>query len=114
MPILTLHLTHHAACAPSNADPTPRHGMSVRMQNSPPEAFLDYGTEHHDRRGAVAPHLDRAATRRLARAQRLRSADVDSLRDLYAVVTTDGRLLTVGHTSGTYSGTKACVKVDVR
>lgn len=61
------------------------------------EALLDYGTEHHDHRGAVVLVLDRAATRRLSRSRRVHGRDLDTLRGLYAVVSTGGRVCTVGH-----------------
>lgn len=61
------------------------------------EALLDFGTEHHDHRGAVVLMLDRAATKRLARSHNLRGSDLDSLRGLYAVLATSGRIQTVGH-----------------
>jgi hypothetical protein len=41
--------------------------------------------------------LDRAATRRLARATRLPASELDQLRGLYAVLATDGWVRTVGH-----------------
>ena len=61
------------------------------------EALLDYGTEHHDHHGAVVLLLDRAATRRLSRRERVRGSDLDALRGLYAVLTGDGHVRTVGH-----------------
>lgn len=61
------------------------------------EALLDFGTEHHDHQGAVVLMLDRAATRRLARATRLPASELDQLRGLYAVLATDGWVRTVGH-----------------
>ena len=61
------------------------------------EALLDFGTEHHDHHGAVVLMLDRAATRRLARSRTMRGSDLDTLRGLYAVVTGNGRVRTVGH-----------------
>ena len=60
------------------------------------DALLDFGREHHDHRGAIVVMLDRAATRRIARGG-ARNADVDALRGLYAVVTADGCVCTVGH-----------------
>ncbi len=83
----TTRLTHHAA-------------VRSQQRGIPPlaiEALLDYGTEHHDHHGAVVLLIDHAATKRLARAQRLRGAEVDALRGLYAVVAADGRVHTVGH-----------------
>ncbi|MFO1311027.1 MAG: DUF4258 domain-containing protein [Burkholderiales bacterium] len=61
------------------------------------EALLDFGTEYHDHQGAVVLMLDRAATKRLARAANVRGAELDSLRGLYAVLATDGCVRTVGH-----------------
>ncbi len=80
-------LTHHAAIR-SQQRGIPPHAI---------EALLDYGTEHHDHHGAVILLLDRAATKRLARAQRLKDPAIDNLRGLYAVLTGDGRVRTVGH-----------------
>ena len=61
------------------------------------QALLDYGTEHHDHHGAVVLLLDRAATKRLSRSHHVRGSDLDTLRGLYAVLTGDGRVRTVGH-----------------
>lgn len=81
------HLTHHAS-------------IRAQQRGIPPyaiEALLDYGTEHHDHHGAVILLLDHGAARKLARANHLRGADIDALRGLYAVVSTDGAVRTVGH-----------------
>lgn len=84
--------------------PTPRltHHAAVRSQQRgiPPraiEALIDFGTEHHDHHGAVVLLLDHAATKRLARAQHLRGTELNALRGLYAVLSGDGRVCTVGH-----------------
>lgn len=78
-----------------------RHAVIRSQQRGIPahaiEALLDYGTEHHDHRGAVVLMLDRIATQRLSKSRRLRAAEVDALRGLYAVVATDGQVRTVGH-----------------
>ena len=82
--------------------PTLSRHAAVRSQQRgiPPhaiEALLDFGTEHHDHRGAVVLVLDRAATRRLSRSRSVRPPDLDTLRGLYAVVATSGQVRTVGH-----------------
>jgi len=61
------------------------------------DRLLDFGREHHDHRGAVVIVLDRAATRRLARSGLAAGRELDALRSLYAVVSTDGCVCTVGH-----------------
>ena len=81
------HLTRHAAVR-SQQRGIPPHAI---------EAILDYGPEHHDHHGAVVLLLDRAATRRLAREQRLNDPAIDALRGLYAVLSGDGYVRTVGH-----------------
>lgn len=80
-------LSRHAAIR-SRQRGIPRHAIA---------ALLDFGTEHHDHHGAVVLLLDRAAVKRISRSQHVRGADLDALRGLYAVVTGDGRVRTVGH-----------------
>ncbi len=86
-PIASTRLTRHAAIR----------SQQRGIPSASIEALLDYGTEHHDHHGAVIVLLDRSATRKLARARSMRGAEVDALRGLYAVVTTDGAVRTVGH-----------------
>jgi hypothetical protein len=83
-------------------DPSLTRHAAVRSQQRgiPPsaiEALLDFGTEHHDHRGAVVLMLDRAATKRLSRALTIDGSALDALRGLYAVLATDGHVRTVGH-----------------
>jgi hypothetical protein len=59
--------------------------------------LLDFGREHHDHHGAIVVMLDRTATARIARSGATRGGQLDALRGLYAVVSTDGRVRTVGH-----------------
>ena len=61
------------------------------------DSLLEFGREHHDHRGAVVVMLDRAAKRRIARFGAARGGQLDALRGLYAVVTSDGCVCTVGH-----------------
>lgn len=86
-PIASTRLTHHAVVRSQQRGIAP----------AAIEALLEYGTEHHDHRGAVIVMLDRSATRKLTRARRMSGAAADALRGLYAVVTTDGAVRTVGH-----------------
>ena len=78
-----------------------RHAAIRSQQRGIPPHAIDYllafGREHHDHHGAVILLLDRSATRRLSRTVGLRGCDVDNLRGLYAVLTGDGRVRTVGH-----------------
>jgi hypothetical protein len=61
------------------------------------ETLLDFGTEHHDHRGAVVLMLDRGAVKRLSQTRPIRGSELDALRGLYAVLATDGHVRTVGH-----------------
>jgi hypothetical protein len=88
--------------------PTMKPGVSrhaqARMQQrgiarSAVDCLLDYGREHHDHHGAVIVMLDRASMRRLARVGAVRAGELDAMRRLYAVVTNDGCICTVGHRS---------------
>lgn len=60
------------------------------------EALLDYGREAFDHRGGVVLYFDKAARRRLARAAR-EVRDLEKLARCYAVISTAGEVLTVGH-----------------
>ena len=60
------------------------------------EALLEYGREAFDHRGGVVLYFDKAARRRLARAAR-EVKDLEKLARCYAVISTDGAVLTVGH-----------------
>ena len=61
------------------------------------DRLLDFGREHHDHRGAVVIVLDRAATRRLARSGLATGREHEAQRSVYAGVSTDGCVCTVGH-----------------
>jgi hypothetical protein len=58
---------------------------------------LDFGREHHDHHGAIIVMLDRLAVRHIARNGAARGSTLDALRGLYAVVSSDGSVRTVGH-----------------
>ena len=61
------------------------------------DCLLDFGREHHDHQGAVVVMLDRRALRHLERCGAAQGPALDDLRGLYAVVTSDGSVRTVGH-----------------
>ena len=78
-----------------------RHAQARMQQRGIARSAIDYllefGREHHDHHGAVVVMLDRAATERIARTGAARGSHLDTLRGLYAVVMSDGRVCTVGH-----------------
>ena len=62
------------------------------------ECLLDYGKLEHDHRGGAIVYLDKAARRRLARERgKLVAQSLGKRLDAYAVVGTDGIVVTVGH-----------------
>ena len=63
------------------------------------ECLLDFGRESFDHRGGVVLYLDKAARRRLARAQPGRK-DLERVAGMYAVLGMDGAVITVGHRRG--------------
>ena len=63
------------------------------------ECLLDFGRESFDHRGGVVLYLDKAARRRLSRAPPGRK-DLERLAGMYAVLSTDGAVITVGHRRG--------------
>ena len=63
------------------------------------ECLLDFGREPFDHRGGVVLYLDKAARRRLSRAQPGRK-DLGRLARMYAVLGMDGAVITVGHRRG--------------
>jgi hypothetical protein len=83
------------------AAPFSRHAQARMQQRgiarSAVDCLLEFGREHHDHHGAVVVVLDRPALRRVERSGVARGAALDDLRGLYAVVTADGRVCTVGH-----------------
>jgi hypothetical protein len=71
----------------------------MKQRGIRPEAvacLLDFGRESFDHRGGVVLYLDKAARRRLQRAQPGRK-DLERLAGMYAVLSTDGAVITVGH-----------------
>ena len=74
----------------------------MRQRAIPPEALdclFEFGREAFDHRGnAVVLYFDKKARKRLARALRAeRVTDVDRLAATYAVVSSKGEVITVGH-----------------
>jgi hypothetical protein len=77
-----------------------RHAQ-VRMQQraigaAALERLLEFGREAFDHHGAVVVYFDKAARRRLARAAP-GAKDLERLARCYAVISTDGEVITVGH-----------------
>jgi Domain of unknown function (DUF4258) len=60
------------------------------------DCLLEFGTQHHDGRGAVVVYLDKRAQRRLLRERRVAPAEMARLRRFY-VVLADGAVVTTGH-----------------
>ena len=61
------------------------------------EALLDYGREVHVAGGRDLIFFDKRARARLAKAGLVRDAQADRLCKSYAVLSSDGLVLTVGH-----------------
>jgi hypothetical protein len=62
------------------------------------EALLDFGrVQHLHKRGAEVVYFDKRARARLAKARLVRSAEVERLCKSYAVLGSDGIVVTVGH-----------------
>ena len=61
------------------------------------EALLDYGREVHVAGGRDLVFFDKRARARLAKAGLVRDAQTDRLCKSYAVLSSDGLVLTVGH-----------------
>ena len=62
------------------------------------ELLLDYGRERHvHNRGREIVFFDKAARRRLAKANPAVAREVDHLRRTYAILGSDGGVVTVGH-----------------
>lgn len=85
-----------------SADLETTHARARLRQRALPPLVLDwlhqFGHEHHDGRGAVILHFNRPARRRLGRAVgRQPVRRMKDWLDVYAVVTTDGHLITAGH-----------------
>jgi hypothetical protein len=60
------------------------------------ELLFEYGREAFDHRGGVVLYFDKAARRRLQHATP-RAKGLDRIARCYAVVSTGGEVLTVGH-----------------
>jgi hypothetical protein len=62
------------------------------------ESLLDYGAQTHDHRGATLVYFNKKARSRLLRdAGRARYQQIEKQLNAYAVVGTDGAVVTVGH-----------------
>lgn len=61
------------------------------------EALLDYGREVHVAGGGEVVFFDKRARARLAKAGLVRDAQADRLCKSYAVLSSDGIVITVGH-----------------
>ena len=62
------------------------------------EVLLDYGRERHVHdRGREIVFFDKAARQRLAKANQAFAREVDRLRRTYAILGSDGGIVTVGH-----------------
>ena len=71
----------------------------MKQRGIRPEAvacLLDFGRESFDHRGGVVLYLDKAARRRLARAEPGRK-DLERVAGMYAVLGMDGAVITVGY-----------------
>ena len=60
------------------------------------DCLLEFGREAFDHRGGVVLYFDKAARRRLARAAP-GAKDLERLARCYAVLSTEGEVITVGH-----------------
>ena len=61
------------------------------------EALLDYGRVAHDHHGGEIVFFDRKARARMAQAKALAARDADRLCKSYAILGSDGAVITVGH-----------------
>ena len=59
------------------------------------EALLDHGRESFDHRGGVLLYLDKPARRKLAGSRR--ANEVRRIAGIFAVIASDGNVVTVGH-----------------
>jgi hypothetical protein len=78
-----------------------RHALARMQQRGIPpvavEHVLRYGRERHDRHGAVVLYLDKSARERLKRCGEAREQEIERIRAVYVVLSTDGTVATVGH-----------------
>lgn len=61
------------------------------------EALLDFGRTAHVDRGREIVFFDKAARARLARHNPLAAKEAERLRRTYAILGSDGTVITVGH-----------------
>ena len=61
------------------------------------EALLDFGREVHVDRGCDLVFLDKPARARLAKANPAAAAEMERISRSYAIVGSDGTVITVGH-----------------
>ena len=85
--IRSLSLTEHAAARMQQ--------RGVRTQAL--EMLLDYGSLAHDHRGAAIVFFDKKARSRLAKADSAAARETERLARTYAVLGSDGAVITVGH-----------------
>jgi hypothetical protein len=84
---MSAHLTPHA-----------RSGMQQRgIRPEALEALLDFGRTAHVDRGREIVFFDKAARARLARQNPAAAGEADRLRRTYAILGSDGAVITVGH-----------------
>ena len=61
------------------------------------EALLDFGREAHVERGRDIVYFDKRARARLAEAKAVAAAEAERVCKSYAIVESDGTVITVGH-----------------
>lgn len=75
--------------------------IRAQQRGIPPaviELLLSYGTSHHDRHRGMVLYFDSRSRKRLQRAVDERAlAHYSGQLDCYAVLSTDGSVITVGH-----------------
>jgi len=85
--IRSLSLTAHAAARMQ------QRGIGAQAL----EALLDYGRIAHDHRGAEIVYFDKRSRARLAKANAAAAREAERLSRTYAVLGSDGTVITVGH-----------------
>lgn len=83
----TFVLSHHAAARMQ------QRGIGAHAL----EVLLDYGRIAHDHRGAEVVFFDKRSRARLARANAVAAREAERLARTYAVLGSDGAVITVGH-----------------
>ncbi|MCL4744334.1 MAG: DUF4258 domain-containing protein [Burkholderiaceae bacterium] len=82
----------------ANLTPHARSRMQQRgIRAEALEALLDFGRTAHVDRGREIVFLDRAARARLARQSPAAAREAERLRRTYAILGSDGAVITVGH-----------------